>query len=346
MSSTETGRGSNIWVLILAAGQGARLSSLTTDASGVTVPKQFCSLSGGPSLLHMAVQRARTLAPAERICVVVAEEQRHWWQPALGMLPARNVVVQPRNCGTGNGILLALLAIMERDPQARIAVLPSDHYVSEERVLARALAAAMEEGSAHLVLLGITPVEPDPELGYIVPEAAQAEGTRPVARFVEKPPPAAAARLIAQGGLWNSLIFAASAATLLRLFQQGNSRAVAEMRTAVSQTGEPYEAPAALHTLYQELPTVDFSRDVLESASGWLRVRAVEPCGWSDLGTVPRVTRVLGNLPPHTLSTNQRDVPYDLAAALRRRQQGRLLVEGRPPHPERGAHGLIIGHRH
>jgi len=345
MSSMETGRGANIWVLILAAGQGARLSSLTTDASGVTIPKQFCSLSGGPSLLHMAIRRARTLAPAERICVVVAEEQRHWWRPVLGMLPARNVVVQPRNCGTGNGILLALLAIMERDPQARIAVLPSDHYVSEERVLARALAAAMAAGSAHLVLLGITPVEPDPELGYIVPEAAPPEGARLVARFVEKPPPAVAVRLIAQGGLWNSLIFAVSAATLLRLFQQDNSQVVEDMRTAVRQTGEPYEAPAALRTLYRELPTVDFSRDVLESASGSLRVREVEPCGWSDLGTVPRVTRVLGNLPSHTAPANRRNVPFDLAAALQRRQQGRLLVESQSPHPERGAHGLVIGPR-
>jgi len=36
---------------VLAAGEGARLRTLTTDASGTAIPKQFCSLHGGTSLL-------------------------------------------------------------------------------------------------------------------------------------------------------------------------------------------------------------------------------------------------------------------------------------------------------
>jgi len=39
------------WALVLAAGEGARLRTLTTDASGTAIPKQFCSLHGGTSLL-------------------------------------------------------------------------------------------------------------------------------------------------------------------------------------------------------------------------------------------------------------------------------------------------------
>lgn len=41
----------NIWGLVLAAGDGIRLSALTTDPQGIAVPKQFCSLSGDDSLL-------------------------------------------------------------------------------------------------------------------------------------------------------------------------------------------------------------------------------------------------------------------------------------------------------
>ncbi len=33
----------HVWVIVLAAGEGRRLQSLTTDARGVAVPKQYCS---------------------------------------------------------------------------------------------------------------------------------------------------------------------------------------------------------------------------------------------------------------------------------------------------------------
>ena len=60
------------WAVVLAAGEGSRLQVLTTMASGVAVPKQFCSLGGGTSLLHDALKRASVIAPPERMCVVVA----------------------------------------------------------------------------------------------------------------------------------------------------------------------------------------------------------------------------------------------------------------------------------
>jgi hypothetical protein len=37
----------NTWAIVLAAGEGSRLRSLTTTALGVAIPKQFCSLKGG-----------------------------------------------------------------------------------------------------------------------------------------------------------------------------------------------------------------------------------------------------------------------------------------------------------
>ncbi len=54
--------GGNTWALILAAGDGSRLSSLTTTANGQRVPKQFCSLRGGASLLEGALQPSHRAA--------------------------------------------------------------------------------------------------------------------------------------------------------------------------------------------------------------------------------------------------------------------------------------------
>src|SRR5688572_7927177 len=82
------------WALVLAAGEGSRLRALTTS-NGVAVPKQFCSLHDGPSLLQEALHRAEAVAPRLRICTIVAAQHRRWWQGPLWSLPSQNIIVQP-----------------------------------------------------------------------------------------------------------------------------------------------------------------------------------------------------------------------------------------------------------
>jgi len=84
----------------------------------------------------------------------------------------RLVVVQPENKGTAPGLLLPLLHIVRRDPNATVVVLPSDHFVRKEGVLARGLQQAVRLARIdyqHVYLLGLVPDEIDPELGYILP---------------------------------------------------------------------------------------------------------------------------------------------------------------------------------
>ena len=162
------------WAVVLAAGEGTRLASLTRDASGNSVPKQFCSLNGGSALVHDALQRARHIAPPEQVCAIVAQQHSRHWRKALRSLPARNIIIQPQNRGTANGVLLCVLAILERDPLARIVFLPADHFVLDESALARTLrdlALHLNHNPDGLTLIGIEPDEADPELGYIVPGA-------------------------------------------------------------------------------------------------------------------------------------------------------------------------------
>jgi mannose-1-phosphate guanylyltransferase len=280
------------WALVLAAGEGTRLQALTMTASGVAVPKQFCSLGGGPSLLQEALGRARIVAPPERICAVVAEHHRRWWQSLPLDVPAQNLIVQPRNRGTANGILLPLLHIVHRDPEAGVLVLPSDHYVRNETVLASSLRRAMQELGTereHLILLGITPEEADPELGYVVAAGADASAIRAVEQFVEKPSVATARALIARGGMWNSFIFAATGRGLLRAFEARCPDLIAEMQYVVSAPANPATRRARLAELYESLPELDFSRDILQRSPSLLRVLTVPSCGWSDLGTPRRV---------------------------------------------------------
>jgi mannose-1-phosphate guanylyltransferase len=131
------------WALVLAAGDGRRLSELTTDTTGRSVPKQYCTLGGGPSLLQAAINRGRSFVEADHVSVIVAAAHRRWWWRALRDLPARNVIVQPSNRGTANGILLQLLHLEQADPAAEVVLLPSDHLVIDESVLAAAVQRAV-----------------------------------------------------------------------------------------------------------------------------------------------------------------------------------------------------------
>jgi len=325
-------RESNTWALVLAAGEGTRLRSLTTTNTGASVPKQFCSLRGGLSLFHEALQRAHSLATRSRTCAIVARQHWIWWQGLPRGLPISNVIVQPRNRGTANGILLPLLHIVERDPLAQILILPSDHHVREERVLQHSLECALQQlrrAPADIILLGFKPYEPDPDLGYILPIPDEDAETLQVRRFVEKPSSSEAEGIIELGGLWNAFIIAATAQSLLTLFRRQRAQLVDQMHAAVLQDLNEPEANATEH-LYQRLPTLDFSRDILEGQEQSLRVLTVPNCGWSDLGTPSRVEKVLR----HSVSISVAQMEHldwsylSLAAQLARR--GDKLKPGQP----------------
>jgi mannose-1-phosphate guanylyltransferase len=288
--------GGNVWALILAAGEGTRLSSLTTTAGGLTVPKQFCSLRGGASLIEEALARAEAVTTRRRVLTVVAERHRRWWEAPLSPLPRDNLIVQPENRGTAAGLLLPLLHLVRRDPAATVLVLPSDHFVFDEAALARALqrVSRLAGGDGdHIYMLGLDPQEPDPEFGYIVPAVRSSGAVAPVERFVEKPSAEVARGLIEAGALLNMFIIAASARALLGLYAARHAGLLRQMKRAVERDLHCTQDAPAARELYPRLPIQDFSRDVLEGQETRLRVLSIPACGWSDLGTPRRVAQTL-----------------------------------------------------
>ncbi len=286
------------WAVILAAGEGKRLHSLTTDAQGTAVPKQYCSLVGGSTLLHDALCRARAIAGPTRVCAIVAEQHRWWWRADLAELDPANIIAQPANRGTGNGVLLSLLWILTRDPGARLLFLPADHFFEDEAPLATAIEIAVREirsAPTDLVLVGMEPDEPNPELGYLV--CGESLGAcRRVRRFVEKPSAGLAAELLAEGAIWNSFIFAAQGITLLDLYRRTLPSVTDRMWVEVMNAQKMGSDGAALAEFYNTLPECDFSTDLLMSCPAPVRAVTAGPCGWSDLGTPERVGRAVGRL--------------------------------------------------
>jgi mannose-1-phosphate guanylyltransferase len=290
---------SKIWAVVLAGGEGRRLRSLTMTPEGLAVPKQYCSLQGGASLLEETLRRAEAVAERRQMLTVVAAQHSRWWKAPLRSVPCDNIIVQPENKGTALGLLLALLHIVQRDRNATLVVLPADHYVRKETVLARALLEAARLACVNrdrVYLLGLTPEEIDPELGYVVPEDRASLDATCVQRFVEKPPVEIARGLVQAGALWNAFILAASATALVRLYAGRYPGLVAQMTRAVSRDSACPQDATAARAIYSKLPTLDFSRDLLEGQESMLRVVVVPPCGWTDLGTPRRLAEVLRGL--------------------------------------------------
>ena len=264
-----------LWGVVLAGGEGLRLRSLTTDADGVPVPKQFCSLGNGRSMLGDALDRIRLRVPPERTFVVVTEAHRRWWEPELAAHPPERIVVQPTNRGTAVGILAPLQLIAARGPEANVLVAPSDHAVDDATAFEGSLTVALdfvELRPGRVVLLGVEPEGPEgADYGWIVPVPSSGP-VRAVSRFVEKPGVERLSALRAQGGLWNSFVFVGRVGTLLGLF---------ERTTPELFRRDPPGRP------------LDFSRDVLERVTDALAVVTVPECGWIDLGTPDRVARCL-----------------------------------------------------
>jgi mannose-1-phosphate guanylyltransferase len=291
--------GANTWAVVLAGGDGNRLKELTTTAAGETIPKQFCSFQRNTCLLDDAIGRAAKVATSQHICSVVAAKHRHWWPESLSALPQQNIFVQPNNRGTAHGILLPLLLIQMRAPDAVVVMLPADHYVLDEATLARSLRIAtnLATDNNHFVyLLGVEPERPDQELGYIVPSDRRRGVPANVTRFVEKPPMDIARELITDGALWNTFIFVGSVGALLRMFEGRYTPTIASMRNAIAPTGLVLVCSVGLEELYHDLETLDFSKDVLERHEQMLRVLRVPPCGWTDLGTPARVAETIKRL--------------------------------------------------
>ena len=101
------------------------------------------------------------------------------------------------------------------------------------------------------------------------------------------PPLARAEVLMEAGAVWNSFLFAADGRTLWQLCARHAPETAAAI-TAATRIGE-----SSLAAIYDTLPTVDFSAVVLGRSASDLSLLRVPSCGWTDLGTPPRVVECL-----------------------------------------------------
>ena len=281
---------SHQWAIVLAGGDGRRMASVTRDACGGHVPKQFCRFGGETSLLELAIERANQLVEPDHVVVVVQEAHRKWWEPALrGCLPG-NILSQPSNRGTAVALLQGLAHSLEHDVDPYVVLLPSDQVVKDELLWHDTLVHACVAATNHpdqLVVVGVA-AQGDPHFGWLLPGVTSDDGTSTVKAFVEKPSTERARELAEHGALCSAFVLAGSVRASLRLFHEYAAELVWYYEDALCHAGSV--APRFLDA-YNHIPATDFSRDILERAPGNMRVLRCPDCGWMDLGTPERLER-------------------------------------------------------
>lgn len=284
-----------LWAIVLAGGEGSRLAETTQRMYGSRLPKQFLSFGQARTFLQMTIDRLRALVPPERVVVVVAACHEALAREQLGSYSGIEVVAQPRNVGTGPGVLLPLLHVLARDPQADVALVPSDHDFRVPAKMRRALATARRaaRAGAEMVLVGARAECAASDLGWIVPKPARLRRwVTSIERFVEKPGPDVAARLYEGGALWNTMLCVARGQALLQLGRRHLPGQVALLEEYARSIGSS-RARECLREVYERLTPADFSRDLVAASRG-LRVTAMDGAGWSDCGTPERLVAALG----------------------------------------------------
>ncbi|HEV7265907.1 MAG TPA: mannose-1-phosphate guanylyltransferase/mannose-6-phosphate isomerase [Falsiroseomonas sp.] len=273
--------------VILSGGTGSRLWPLSREG----YPKQFWPLAADRTMLQETAARAAgpRFAPPVVVCgeahrFLVAEQLRE-----AGLAEAR-IVLEPAARNSAAAIAAAAALVGEAAPETVLWIMAADADVSDVPALLAALEAAEAAARAgRIATFGIRPTRAETGYGYIEAGAklpgAEAAGhaARAVARFVEKPDPAAAAAMV-EGGrhLWNSGMFVATAGTLL-----------AELATHAPQvlTAAQDGVAGAAHDLgfvrlgagFGQAPSISIDHAVMERTT----LAAVVPCdpGWSDVGS-------------------------------------------------------------
>jgi mannose-1-phosphate guanylyltransferase len=282
--------------MILAGGEGVRLRALTRAITGDDRPKQFCPLWRGETLLDQARRRVGLEVDPERTVLVLTRRHERFYAPLLPGTSPGSLVVQPENRGTAPAILYGLFRIADTDPMGSVAIVPSDHFVSDDAVFMAHVRAAWEAVARRpdlVILLGVEPDAPEPDYGWIEPgEPLPLPGLHRVRRFREKPSAPLARRLMEAGGLWNSFVTVARVPALLSLVRRELAHIYTAFEPLRDALGRPDEPDAAAEA-YARISSTDFSHSVLGRGCPSLAVRPVRDVRWSDWGRPERVLATL-----------------------------------------------------
>ncbi|MBN1912149.1 MAG: NTP transferase domain-containing protein [Pirellulales bacterium] len=282
--------------VIMAGGAGTRFWPESRRAR----PKQLLNMIGPRTMIQATVDRLGELAPPERVWVATTAALAEKIATQLPDLPGEAILVEPCKRDTAPCIGLAAVQIARRDPEAIMALMPSDHVIRPNESFQQAIrqaAALVEEDDARMVTFGIRPTYPAESFGYIeraAPlESNTVTGASPsyhVQKFHEKPDAQTAEKYLASGGFyWNSGIFVWKARTILDAIERFQPK-MRERLDQIAKTIGTLDYAQALADQFAAIEPISIDLGVMEHASGVVVIEA--PFEWDDVGSWRAIERL------------------------------------------------------
>lgn len=281
------------YAVIMAGGGGTRLWPVSRKER----PKQLLPLIGEETLFQSTVARLENLFSPENILAVTVEDQAREMREQAPAIPEQNYLIESQPRGTASVVGLAAAVLQKRDPDATMAILPSDHFIRNRDLFHYLMRAAFEVAqNGYLVTLGITPTHPSTAYGYIEQGLLLSGGYKypayEVKSFKEKPNEETAQKLLRQGDhSWNSGMFIWRADTVLAEIEK-QMPALGEALKAISSAWGTKKQGQVLEERWQTLKAETIDYGVMEKAER----AAVLPAGglgWSDVGSWESLFEVL-----------------------------------------------------
>jgi len=274
-----------VYPVILCGGSGTRLWPL----SRAQYPKQFIPLMDG-SDDSLLVATLRRLDPGDGFqlpTLLTHNDQRFLLRDEVqrtGLTP-REILLEPVARNTAPAITAAALSIAADDPDAVLAVMPSDHLIEDGKTFGDTVRrAARIAAGGRLMLLGVPPAQPHTGYGYIRTGAALSDGASDVAAFTEKPDAATAQQYLDEGGyLWNSGIFVLPVTAFLEEVERLAPEIIENTRAALDGAESDLGFRRLAGEAYAQCPNISVDYAVMEKTAR----AAVLPLetGWSDVGS-------------------------------------------------------------
>lgn len=280
-----------LYALILAGGKGTRLYPLSREKN----PKQFLKIINNKSFLRSTVDRIIPLVDRKNIYVITNKEYINKVQKELPDINKDNIFAEPENKETATCIGFSAVKLLKKDPSATMIILPSDHYIGNNKLFINTISQASEiaEKKRGLVTMGIKPQRAETGYGYIEmgEKINAAIDSFKVERFLEKPNLEVAKDLILKGTyLWNSGIFVWRADVFLREMQKYLPKMYKSM-LAIYESIDTRQENSTIEEQYDMIDGISVDFGIMQKT----RKAYVVKCEflWDDMGTFTAIGRFL-----------------------------------------------------
>lgn len=271
------------YAVVMAGGQGTRLWPMSRKSQ----PKQLQKLASDKTLIRETVDRILPIFKPTQIIISTTPEYALIIREILPEIPEENYILEPFANNTAAACGLINTILHQRDKDAVLAIIYSDHSVKNTKAFCQTLRGAeklIQDHHDHIVTVGITPSRPDTGLGYIQKEEALKGVTDAykVKRFVEKPDLENARAYLKSGQyLWNTGMFVWQAAHYRSLMNKHMPDTQKVLDEIVAKSGQSdYEQ--FLSKNYGRTKNTSIDYGIMEKTNDILVIQA--DFGWSDIG--------------------------------------------------------------